>query len=266
MIGQLLLLLLAVTVGSYNFTCGILLAVLFLSIMLQSKTKSDRHEGFVDYEEGDDKDMELNENFDSANAKKKVSKNTEEDMDETEMETTPTPKSTRVPKMTSKPEANTNVIDELKQEIKDSQKKIQDLESKIQEATMNSMSSNKKMNNASSMENDMDMAMQMDESTSNPELGEETEPTVEGFECGCSNDSRRTKFVKYQEAEGLIETFENQSPKKQHENDCYDLAGCKYQNGYTPFNDTLYGPPVDSCHAYRKANVNTTGTIFYPLN
>lgn len=112
-------------------------------------------------------------------------------------------------------------------------------------------------------EMEMEMKKEMENKSTQP-------PTFEGFECDYTNDNRRTKFIKFQEAEGLIETFQNQSPQQKHqvksESDCYDLAGCKYQNGYTPFNDTFYGPPVDSCHAYRKANVNTTGTLFYPLN
>jgi hypothetical protein len=243
-IGQLLLLLLAITVGSYNFTCGVLLAVLFLSVMLQSKRM--QNEGFIDYEEGDDKDMELNENFDSA-AKKKASKKTEEDK-ETEMETESTPAPT---KRATKP----NVVDDLKEEIKESQKKIKDLESKLKESE-------------SKKNNKMDEETEVETANAEPEESTEmeTEPTVEGFSCGCNNDNRRTKMIKYAEAGGMIETFENPTPTEQIQMDCYDFAGCKYQNGYTPFNDSFYGPPVDSCHAYRKANVNATGTVFYPLN
>lgn len=240
-VGQLLLLLLAITVGSYNFTCGILLTVLFLSVMLQSKSM--QNEGFIDYEEGDDKDMELNENFDSA-TKKKAKK----DM----MEETP------VPTKRTKPTPSPNVVDDLKQEIKSSQKKIKELESKLQESE-----SKKNTKMEDEMETEMETPTAQPEETTNMEMEMEmeSEPTVEGFSCGCNNDNRRTKMVKYAEAGGMIETFENPPPT-----DCYDFAGCKYQNGYTPFNDSFYGPPVDSCDAYRKINVNATGTVFYPLN
>jgi hypothetical protein len=261
MIGQLLLLLLAITVGSYNFTCGVLLVVLFLSIMLQSKRGS-VSEGFIDYEEGEDKDMELNENFDTATKKTKKTSNMEEedktkdmeeedktkDMEDIEEKPMPTKKPVKITK-------DTSVVDNLKQELQASQKKIKALESRMNNALRSSNNSNKNMESENEPEMDMET-----EATS--------EPTVEGFECGCTNDSRRKKFVKYQEAQGLIETFEDQPPQQtpKVEKDCYDLAGCKYQNGYTPFNDTFHGPPVDSCHAYRKANINATGTLFYPLN
>lgn len=45
MFGQILLLLFAVLVGSYSFLCGVLLVILFISIMLQ--TTSSVNEGFV---------------------------------------------------------------------------------------------------------------------------------------------------------------------------------------------------------------------------
>ena len=64
-IGQLLLLVLAVVVGSYNFTCGVLLALLFLSIMLQTQNNyMNGTEGFEDYDMDEDADMKLNEDFD----------------------------------------------------------------------------------------------------------------------------------------------------------------------------------------------------------
>ncbi len=261
MIGQLLLLILAITVGSYNFTCGVLLVILFLSIMLQSKTiKYSGDEGFINYEEGDDKDMELNENFDTTKkTKKSVDTQDDEEVkveEVEEVEEEPTPKSTKNTKM----KKDNSSVDDLKQELRDSQKKIKDLEAKMKKTTSTPSKSNKNMKQKDETETEPEMEMEMEtEATS--------APTVEGFECGCNNDNRRTKFVKYKEAEGLIETFEVQPTQKpQVENDCYDLAGCKYQNGYTPFNDTLHGPPVDSCHAYRNANINATGTLFYPLN
>jgi hypothetical protein len=313
MIGQLLLLLLAITVGSYNFTCGLLLVVLFLSIMLQSKIKSKyASEGFIDYEEGEDKDMELNENFDTATKKtKKPSSDMEEeeeDVQTKDMEEDVQTQDMEEESMPTKMPIDNGMVDDLKQELRDSQKKIKDLEAKMKKTTtptinsnknmnyeseMNNttkptINSNKKVNSTSEMEMQMEMQMQMEMEKQNKkqmekemqkEMEKEMEmemkkkstqpPTFEGFECDYTNDNRRTQYVKLQEAEGLIETFQNQStqqPRVKVESDCYDLAGCKYQNGYTPFNDTFYGPPVDSCHAYRKANVNATGTLFYPLN
>jgi hypothetical protein len=275
MIGQLLLLLLAITVGSYNFTCGVLLVVLFLSIMLQSKPKRyNENEGFIDYEEGDDKDMELNENFDTTKKKTKktvdMEDQEEEKPEEVEEEEKPTPTPTPKKIIRPSPTPNNSVVNDLKQELQASQKKIKALESKMKNALTSYNNSNTPMK----IENEPEMEM---EPEMEPEMEMEMamknqltpQPTFEGFECDYTNDNRRTQFVKYQEAEGLIETFEVQSPQQTQtsvKTDCYDLAGCKYQNGYTPFNDTFHGPPVDSCHAYRKANINATGTLFYPLN
>ena len=56
-IGQLLLLLLAVMIGSYNFVCGVLLVVLFLSIIL-TVSKSNSIEVFENESEAEDDDME----------------------------------------------------------------------------------------------------------------------------------------------------------------------------------------------------------------
>lgn len=284
MIGQLLLLLLAITVGSYNFTCGVLLVILFLSIMLQSKIKSKyASEGFIDYEEGDDKDMELNENFATKKTKKSSDMEDVEDVQTKDMEENVKPSDMEDPedevnpedleeeKPTSKPKSKTktitmpsptpynSVVNDLKKELQASQKKIKTLESQMKNALD---SSNNNMESKNKSEMAMEMAMEMEMQATPP-------PTFEGFDCDYTNDNRRTKYVKFQEAEGLIETFQNpstQQPRVKVETDCYDLAGCKYQNGYTPFNDTFHGPPVDSCHAYRKANVNATGTLFYPLN
>ncbi len=52
--GQILLLLFAILIGSYSFLCGVLLVILFISIMLQ--TKKDVSEGFIGER---DADMEL---------------------------------------------------------------------------------------------------------------------------------------------------------------------------------------------------------------
>jgi hypothetical protein len=55
MFGQILLLLFAILVGSYSFLCGILLVILFISIMMQTKVST--MEGFVG---SSDSDMALN--------------------------------------------------------------------------------------------------------------------------------------------------------------------------------------------------------------
>ena len=55
MFGQILLLLFAILVGSYSFLCGVLLVILFISIMMQTKTES--FEGFIG---SPDSDMALN--------------------------------------------------------------------------------------------------------------------------------------------------------------------------------------------------------------
>ena len=77
-IGQLLLLVLAVVVGSYNFICGVLLALLFLSIMLQTQNNYiNGTEGFEDYNMDEDDDMKLNEDFDNVDMDEDVDVDTE---------------------------------------------------------------------------------------------------------------------------------------------------------------------------------------------
>jgi hypothetical protein len=301
MIGQLLLLLLAITVGSYNFTCGVLLVILFLSIMLQSKIKSKyASEGFIDYEGSEDKDMELNENFATKKTKKSSDMEDVEDVETKDMEENVKPSDMEDPeeeyveeeeKPTSKPKSKSkkitmpsptpynSVVNDLKKELQASQKKIKTLESQMKNA-LGSSNNNMELAMESKNKSEMEMAMEMESKNKSEmemarEMAMEMEmqatppPIFEGFDCDYTNDNRRTKYIKFQEAQGLIETFQNQptqEPRVKVESDCYDLAGCKYQNGYTPFNDTFHGPPVDSCHAYRKANINATGTLFYPLN
>jgi hypothetical protein len=94
-----------------------------------------------------------------------------------------------------------------------------------------------------------------------------TTPTIEGFSCGCSSDSRRDTLIKYIKQttdESLIEPFA--SSLNNDTRTAYDVVGCKYDIGYKSYSDTYYGPPVASCQAYKKSKVDQTGTVFYPLN
>ena len=46
----------------------------------------------------------------------------------------------------------------------------------------------------------------------------------------------------------------------------YDVTGCRYDMKNSPQNLTQYGPPLAQCSAYNMNQLQTCGTIFYPLN
>jgi hypothetical protein len=250
-IGQILLLLLAVMVGSYNFVCGVLLVVLFLSIMINVSSV----EGFENPADSEDEDIVIeSENFEEDVAAEEESsptsdekiKELEEKISKLEQEkseeSSPTPKSTKRPtvKPTTKPtmamEDEEQASDEMKSETQ-SKKKV----------AMSVKKSSKK----------------------------ETEDTIEGFNCGCDTNDRRSKLINYARADqvdpslsGLFETFENPPQSKDIITpNPFDVAGCRYDlKESNQLHETIYGAPLDSCMAYQSANVGGTGTVFYPLN
>lgn len=264
-IGQLLLLVLAVVVASYNFTCGVLLALLFLSIMLQTQNNSmNRTEGFEDYNMDEDVDMKLNEDFN----------NTEDTTDN----------------------ANTvPSLDELTKELKDSQKQLKVLENDLikyknedsktddkTKSTETELEMNKKVEKAKKNKpTEPTKATKVPTKTTLPptEMITTNEETIEGFGCGCGsgdgsssrNDEMRIKLLKYEEASSddysLVEPFTN--VRKNNKNNCfnpYDSVGCKFDVNYQPRNEFINGPPLSSCDAYLNTNLKQTGTVFYHLN
>jgi hypothetical protein len=250
-IGQILLLLLAVMVGSYNFVCGVLLVVLFLSIMINVSSV----EGFENPADSEDEDIVIeSENFEEDVAAEEESSSTSDEKikeleekiskleQEKSEESSPTPKSTKRPtvKPTTKPtmamEDEEQASDEMKSETQ-SKKKV----------AMSVKKSSKK----------------------------ETEDTIEGFNCGCDTNDRRSKLINYARADqvdpslsGLFETFENPPQSKDIITpNPFDVAGCRYDlKESNQLHETIYGAPLDSCMAYQSANVAGTGTVFYPLN
>jgi hypothetical protein len=259
-IGQLLLLGLAIAVGSYNFTCGLLLAVLFLSLMIKLNMYGNKTtEGFVNYKEGEDSDMKLGESFEDmedSTEKKKTEKST----DTKSTKTTKTPKTTKTVENNDLKELDMN---QLKTELKSSQQLIKSLEDQLAEY---------QINGATSQPSSDDKAMKVIEKEysektkmkENNEASSEEESTIEPFQCGCDSDDARLTLIRYQKAnmDDSIETFTS----KQEPIDPFDVSGCKYDMGFKPYNDTLYGPPVSSCSAYKNVNLGATGTVFYPLN
>ena len=247
--GQLLLLILAVVVGSYNFTCGVLLALLFLSIILQTTGNIKSIEGFEDVnpEMEEDDDMKLNEEF------------------------------VDIPD-----ETNTSVpsLDVLSQELQDTQKQLKILETDfnkyqkkeskkpVVQNTEMDLEMNKKVEKAKKMIPD-----ETSSSETKKSLLKNKEETIEGFGCGSDsgsssrNDEQRIKLLKYEEANmkdfSLIEPFIN--PSKDTFNP-YDSVGCKFDVNFQPRNEFINGPPVSSCDAYSNINLKQTGTVFYPLN
>lgn len=252
-IGQLLLLGLAIAVGSYNFTCGLLLAVLFLSIMLKPIKKT-HTEGFSDYSEEDSNHaMEAEEFKDEPDETPTVKKTTSTPTSTKKTKTVSMPSkkpSTEEPIMydnneetsTLKMPSPTPDVNQLKMELDTSQEIIKDLE--------------KKLSSFQSKES------KSTESKSIKEKNDE-EPTIEPFSCGCDSDDSRVSLIKYQKA-NMEDTYENFVDSKNM--DLFDVAGCKYDMGFKSQNDTFYGPPVSRCDTYKNINLEKTGTVFYPLN
>ncbi len=252
-IGQLLLLLLAVMIGSYNFVCGVLLVVLFLSIMIKV-SKSNSVEGFENENEEEDEDdddtkseeiIEKSESF----ASKKTKTTPKPSPTPTKSKPTkgkPTPAPTK-----GKPTPTPKVTFEEESEEPEEQE-------------------------PEKTEDEMEIEMENKKTMSESAPEEPEEETVEGFNCGCDTNDRRAKLINYARADqvdpslsGLFETFEN--PPQQSNTiitpNPFDVAGCRYDlKEGNPLHETVYGAPVDSCMAYQSANVSGTGTVFYPLN
>ncbi len=287
-IGQVLLLLLAVFIGSYNFLCGVLLAVLFLSIMLTSKNIQEGFESEMDLEPEEieiksepfeDDDMKLNsENFgdedddehfqDDADKEEEIAKYQEQikklESKIDKLETTPTKK------MSSE--------DEMQQESK----------RKKENAGVEDEETPKKTPKATQMPSKREMEMDMDMPTEKPKAKstkttkskseDEEADLVEAFGCGCDTNDRRSKLINYARADqvdpslkGLFETFDNPPVKSSQQfkrtPNPFDVAGCRYDlKEDNPLHETVYGAPLASCQAYSKVNVAGSGTVFYPLN
>ena len=295
-IGQMLLLLLAIAVGTYNFICGVLLSLLFLSIIIQtSQTKT---EGFKNYKDADESETEMEledsesfkdetENDVETSPKNNKTKSTSKTVktlppmeDGEESTSTSKPKPTKkVEETETMPTTDLNVKN-LKDELKTSQDEIKNLELKL-----NRLQSQSAPTQSPEASYD-DLAKKFKD---HPELAKEylnsikesvasipeTKPTatIEGFGCGCdsssSSDSRRDTLIKYARKnmdESSIEPFTSPLPLSNDVHPTYDVVGCKYDNGYKSYSDTYHGPPVASCQAYTKVKVDKTGTVFYPLN
>ena len=266
--GQLLLLILAVVVGSYNFTCGILLTLLFLSIIIQTTSNI---EGFedgntdtvdsvnkADVSMEDEPDMKLNEEF----------------VDTSDESNTSDPS---LDKLTKELQDTQNQLKLLETNLNKYQKK-QVLENNETDLEMNKkIEKAKKMTPRDTLNNRLNNTLNevSNTETKKPSLKkEETTETIEGFG-GCGggdssssrNDEQRIKLLKYEEANmkdlSLIEPFIN--PSKNTFNP-YDSVGCKFDVNFQPRNEFINGPPVSSCDAYSNINLKQTGTVFYPLN
>lgn len=286
-IGQVLLLLLAVFIGSYNFLCGVLLVVLFLSIMLKPKNLQ---EGFdsemnlepeeieVKSEPFEDDDMKLtfgSENFEDE-------ENFEDNMDKEEEITKYQEQikklESKIDKLETTPTKRMSSEDEM----------IQESKRKKEKAGIDEEETPKKMPRSTPRPTEMEMEMEMDMPTQKPTARPKAKPTrsksdeeadlVESFSCGCDTNDRRSKLINYTRAnqldpslKGLFETFDNPPVKSSQQfkrtPNPFDVAGCRYDlKEDNPLHETVYGAPLASCQAYSKANVAGTGTVFYPLN
>ena len=276
--GQLLLLILAVVVGSYNFTCGLLLTLLFLSIIIQTTSNMKYVEYFEDVSDNNLDMVDMVDNVDNVDKvdttdKVDVSVDDGEDMKLSEEF------------VDTSDETNTSVpsLDVLSKELQDTQKQLKVLETDLNKYQKKESKKQVVQNNEMDLEMNkkIEKAKKMTSNntpteTKKPSLKkkEETTETIEGFGgCGSDdssssrNDEQRIKLLKYEEANmkdlSLIEPFINSSKNTFNP---YDSVGCKFDVNFQPRNEFINGPPVSSCDAYSNINLKQTGTVFYPLN
>ncbi len=304
-IGQILLLVLALAIGSYNFICGVLIALLFLSITIQLNTphniegfdnsSEDEDEYEADYskesfEENEDIEKETNKSMNNKNTKtnktNKTNKKTVKTLPpmedkESKSDMLNSPKETEPP--------SDLTIKNLEEELKTSQDEIKNLELKLNQLqktnktdTSIPMMTLSPDSSTSKLESNPDF---MKEIQTNPDLAKAyldslksemggmptPTPMIEGFGCGCSgsssDNSRRETLIKYIKQNNDDDTIEPFTSKMVSDDSSpYDVVGCKYDTGYKAYSDTYHGPPVASCQAYTKIKVDQTGTVFYPLN
>ena len=268
-IGQLLLLLLAVMIGSYNFLCGVLMVVLFLSIMINISSVNtegfeNEGEGESDVVDADEEIIEESESFED-----------EETFADKKTKPTKPPKPTVKP--TVKPTIKPTVKPTIKQTVKPTVKpttKLAKTKKPIEEDVEEDQDQPQE-ETSDEMEMETDNKKSMAENNNESVEEEPEDETIEGFNCGCDSNDRRAKLINYARADqvdpslsGLFEKFENPPQSKSVVTpNPFDVAGCRYDlKESNPLHETIYGAPVDSCMAYQSANVAGTGTVFYPLN
>jgi hypothetical protein len=328
-IGQVLLLLLAIFVGSYNLLCGVLLVILFLSLMLKTT------EGFDAASNSKDKSKKDNKSY-------KDKSNSPDDLPTRpdDLPTRPSESSNRPSdpptRTTENPQLNKDrQISAYKSAINSMQSKIDELEIQNTRPTSGPTRDNQRPSSGSARDNQrpssgsardnqrptsgssrdnqrykddeaddkyrnsprqsqqppqesMNSRSSRREEKFNDEYeGEEIEEesfndtyekddgedNIEGFSCGCDSNSSQVKLIKYKESEkldssleGLFEKFENPPTSVKTPNP-YDVAGCRYDmKEDNELHETMYGSPLSSCKAYSSNNLESTGTVFYPLN
>jgi hypothetical protein len=292
-IGQVLLLLIAIFIGSYNLLCGVLLVILFLSIMLKptegfDSTPDELPEDFEDSpEDFADSPEETEETQAAKPSPRKSSSMTPPPRGEDDA---PGPKNTQpIESKSEDKELNKDrQISAYKSAINSMQSKIDDLEKektpKKTQAPENTPTQTKPTEMTEYQEqkrssNNSQKAMMTPPPTqprtpkNTPPKPESFDDTIEGFSCGCSgSNSSQVKLIKYTEAnsldsslDALFERFENPKPNVITPNP-FDVAGCRFDmKENNPLHETVNGAPVSSCAAYSKNN-SQTGTVFYPLN
>jgi hypothetical protein len=233
-IGQILLLLLAIFIGSYNFVCGVLLIILFLSIMLNSQNITEGFEsGEIEIQsEPFEDDEEDKEQFEDDEENKEQFEDDEEDKEEFEDED-----------MKLKSEYFEDGEEEDKADkVANYQEQIKKLESKIDKLENTpAPTASKKTTKKVSAEDEMlqenkrkkEMADVEEEVTTKPTKNtpkvtkSNSKPTdesfmnaeeelIENFNCGCDTNDRRSKLINYARADqvdpslkGFFETFDN---------------------------------------------------------
>jgi hypothetical protein len=229
-VGQILLLGLAAVIGSYNFAVGLMLAVFFMSLMVNTRAVEgfDNHGDFEeDFKEDqmENEDLEKEQNFnenpmEDEDLKKEQNFNEEPGEDENFSDTTQCNK------------------------INNSIRNLKALRTEMGCAAPTKQGPPKKSNKDKNKD-------------------EEEDDLVEGFGCSKpadnSNKKMNLKFVGKS-----VEPFQNQSLVQGHSD--FDVAGCRYDLKQTGLNEDIYGPPLSSCNAYQTVNLEETGTVFYPLN
>ncbi len=303
MFGQILLLLFAVLVGSYSFLCGVLLVILFISIMLQTQSSVAVSEGFVGAQDADmvlkaPKTQEEFEDQPVSSAMTNATKITSSPMMQTPMATsgpqiagasTPAPTfMASEAKFPSDVEGYKTTIKKLEEELNECKATNLTLKSNMSSSAgaepLPTMGTNKssKTESFEDVEEESKLeekarkitVMSTDEGSEEFE-GEMEEDIEEGF-CGCDRSDNRVKLAKL--VAQSEPSFSNNSPYENFQNsppvpqtkaasvNPYDVAGCRYDNDFEKdLHDTFYGPPLASCRAYNGSN-KAIGTLFYPMN
>ena len=245
--GQVLLLGLAAVVGSYNFSVGLMMAVFFMSLMLSGGAVEEGFEEENDGDGADEDDLRAQNNgeqeFQGLDLDEELEGDEPED-EELEGEEL---------------EGNELEGEELDENVSE---EFQSKRSKKKSSAQKKLRKIRKI--ACSSDNERSRKGEDNYSPAEDFANEEGD-LEEGFGCGCQGMDDQRKKKNYLVKTGQVEAFQNPEPQA-HDSTNYDVVGCRFDLQSGPETESVNGPPLASCEAYKAVNVENTGTVFYPLN